>query len=113
MHQRQARQLGQQILLHGAADAAVLQAVHRVRDLGDDCRIDVQFAEVIDDDRQAAAVGTLHHAIEQGGLAGPEKTRDHGHRNTPSAHQACPSSTGGSPCHTAFKPDADRLAWRS
>ncbi|MNL09084.1 hypothetical protein D3C87_1298320 [compost metagenome] len=61
---RQAAELRQQIFLHGAADAAVLQAVHGIRHFGNDGRIDVQLAEVVDDHRQPTAFGTAHHAVE-------------------------------------------------
>ncbi len=110
---RQAAELGQQVFLHGAADAAVLQAVHRVGHLGNDGGIDVQLAEIVDDHRQAAAFGTAHHAVEQGGFTGAEKARDDGHGDTWRGHCALPSSTGGSPCQTALRPTASSVEWRS
>ena len=77
---------------HGAADAPV-----RERDCvpavgGDEVAVDVQLAEVVDEDRVAHPVAAGEHAVEECRLARSEEPPDDVHRH-PAAHG---SSPGGS-----------------
>ena len=80
----QPRHFLQQVFAQGAADAAVAH-LHQllVGTVEADvalhfAAVDVDFTHVVDDQRHAQAVAVLQHMVEQGALAGAEKTGQHG-----------------------------------
>ena len=77
----------EEFFLHGAAQAAVGQLVNAAGGLFfsatdaallEDFAIDAQFAELVDDDRDAAALGVVEHVAQQRGLARAEKAGNDG-----------------------------------
>ncbi|MOA00411.1 hypothetical protein D3C78_1197700 [compost metagenome] len=77
----------EEFFLHGAAEAAVGQFVDAAASLFfsaadaallEDFTIDAEFAELVDDDCDAAALGVVEHVPEQSGLARAEKAGDDG-----------------------------------
>lgn len=77
----------EEFFLHGAAQAAVGQLVHTAAGfflgatdaaLLEDFAIDAQFAEFVDDDRNAAPLSVVEHVAQQGGLARAEEAGDDG-----------------------------------
>ena len=76
-----------EIIGHGAADAAigqfddVLLAAGRIAAALQDLAVDAHVAELVDDQRDAAALGVLQHVADQRGLAGAEEAGDDGGGN--------------------------------
>ena len=77
----------EELFLHGAAQAAVGQLVDTATGfffgaadaaLLEDLAVDAQFAEFVDDDRNATALGVVEHVAQQGGLARAEEAGDDG-----------------------------------
>ncbi len=77
----------EELFLHGAAQAAVGQFIDAAAGfffgttdaaLLEDFAVDAQFAEFVDDDRNAAALGVVEHVAQQGGLARAEEAGDDG-----------------------------------
>ncbi|MCY1420889.1 hypothetical protein D9M71_365260 [compost metagenome] len=77
----------EELFLHGAAQAAVGQLVDAAvgfflaaadGTLLEDGAVDAQFAEFVDDHRDAAAAGVGQQVAEQGGFAGAEEAGDDG-----------------------------------
>ncbi len=77
----------EELFLHGAAQAAVGQfedAAHGLffaaadAALLEDVAVDAQFAEFVDDHRDAATLGVVQHVAEEGGLTGTEEAGDDG-----------------------------------
>ena len=83
-----------EIVGHGAADAAVGKFDHVLVAAGfhaaaaQDLAIDADIAELVDDERDAAALGVLQHVADQRGLARTEEAGDDGGRDLCSAHVA-------------------------
>src|SRR5262249_10845277 len=78
----------QEIVGHGAADAAIgqlddiLVAAGRDAAAGDDLAINAEIAELVDHDREAPGATVLQQMPKQAGLAGTEKTGDDRGGNT-------------------------------
>ncbi|MNS31196.1 hypothetical protein D3C72_632450 [compost metagenome] len=77
----------EELFLHGAAQAAVGQLVDATGGfffgatdaaLLEDFAVDAQFAELVDDHRNAAALGVVEHVAQQGSLARAEEAGDDG-----------------------------------
>src|SRR5262249_8282743 len=99
----------------GAADAAVGQLDHVVLGAAldaaafDDGPVDAQVAELVDDQRQLAAVGRLQQMADESGLAGAEEAGDDGRGNlhcrvpfTATGIRAPPSPTRSAAAATAW-----------
>ena len=73
---------GHEVIRHGAADAPVGEFDHVLvatavnPAASQDFAIDADVAELVDDERDAAALGVLQHVADQRGLAGSEKAGD-------------------------------------
>lgn len=61
----------------GELDEAVL-AAGEVAFAGDECGVDVDFGEVVDDDRDALAMAVGEDVVEEGGFAGAEEAGEDG-----------------------------------
>ena len=74
----------QEVVGHGAADAAVGELDDVVLRAGRDAAarqelaVDAELAELVDDEREAAAVGVAQQMPDHGGLAGAEEAGDDG-----------------------------------
>ncbi len=77
----------EELFLHGAAQATVGQLENAALRLFfaaadgtllEDLAVDAEFAELVDDHRDAPAFGVVQHVPEQGGLAGAEEAGDDG-----------------------------------
>ena len=75
---------GDELVGDGAADAAVAQLDHvllaagLVAAAGEDVLVDAEFAELVDDERDALALGVGEQVADQRGLAGAEEAGDDG-----------------------------------
>ena len=69
-----------EVVADRAADAAVGEADHVALDIDHEVGIDVDRAEVVDQDADPHPVVAVEDAVEQGRLAGAEETGEHGHR---------------------------------
>ena len=75
--------LGHEIVPHDAAHAAIGKADGLALNGHDQLGVDVDLAEVVDQDGDALARRVREYVVEQRGLARPEKAADHGHRHRP------------------------------
>ncbi len=73
-----------EILGHGAADAAVRQLEDIIFGAGlvaaalEDVAVDAEITEFVDDERYALAIRVVEQMADEGGLAGAEKAGDDG-----------------------------------
>ena len=72
-----------EVVADRAADAAVGEADHVALDIDHEVGIDVDRAEVVDQDADPHPVVPVEDAVEQGRLAGAEEAGEHGHRGAP------------------------------
>ena len=70
-----------EVVLAGAADAAVGQLEHVVRRAGDQVRIDADLAELVDDDQAFAAAGIGEDVVDQRRLARAQEAGHEGDRH--------------------------------
>ncbi|MNI04790.1 hypothetical protein D3C73_577230 [compost metagenome] len=71
----------QQVVAHRTAHATIGQADHVTVNADDQFSIDVQRAEVVDQHGNTQAMVFAQQTIKQSGLAGPQKTGQHGQRS--------------------------------
>ncbi len=111
----------EELFLHGAAQATVGQLEHTANRLFfgttdgallEDFAVDTEFAELVDDHGDAAALGIVQHMAQQGGLARTEEAGDDGDGKLGQCfHRDAPWQNSG---HTGREPPpgtgADRFA---